>query len=86
MSDQFPVLRSRWRDPQESIPWSVIAPHERQALRNHSQTLRRLAERGGLAWTEMLAVLTDSYWEDVTHDRVRAKDEVLRIVAAATSA
>ena len=31
-----------------AIPWSMIRPHERQAERNHSQSLERLAQRGGL--------------------------------------
>jgi hypothetical protein len=34
-------------------------PHEAQAQINHGQTLRRLAERGGLAASEVVAVLTD---------------------------
>lgn len=46
-----------------TIPWSFIQYHEDQALKNHGQTLHRLAERGGLCWSEALAVLTDRvYW------------------------
>lgn len=41
-----------------AIPWSVIAPCERQAGLNHGQTLERLAERGGLGPREAYAVLT----------------------------
>lgn len=41
------------------IPWDLIEPHERQAQANHSQTLTRLAERGGLSPDEALAVLED---------------------------
>lgn len=48
-----------------SIPWSLIAPHERQAQTNHSQTLERLAQRHGLDPTEAVAVLTDRPWRDV---------------------
>lgn len=50
----FPILASK-----ESIPWEVIAAHEKQAMENHGQTIKRLAERGGLDWTEALAVLED---------------------------
>lgn len=59
--DRFPILVSGARNrPRPTIPWAAIAPHERQAMRNHGgQSLRRLAERGGLSWTEALAVLTD---------------------------
>lgn len=43
-----------------SIPWWIIAPHEKQAIKNHGgQTLERLAERGGLSPSEALAVLED---------------------------
>ena len=47
-----------------SIPWSMIALHAPQALRNHSQTLERLSERGGLGPQELVAVLTDKHWRD----------------------
>jgi len=42
-----------------AIPWEIIAPHEKQALYNHDQTLQRLAERGGLCSQEALATLND---------------------------
>jgi hypothetical protein len=41
------------------MPWDMIASHERQAHKNHSQTLERLNERGGLSACEALAVLED---------------------------
>ncbi len=58
-----------------SIPWWIIAPHEKQALRNHGgQTLERLAERGGLGPSEALAVLEDREfpWGDWGKERERA--------------
>jgi len=45
-----------------AIPWSVIAPHEAQALKNHDQSPERLAERGGLSVCEAVAVLEDRHW------------------------
>lgn len=59
----FPILNYK-RDnfPLASVPWEFIAPHEAQARRNHDQTLRRLAERGGLSAKEMLAVVTGRNW------------------------
>ena len=42
------------------LPWSMIAPHEMRARANHGgQTLRRLAERGGLGADEAVAILKD---------------------------
>lgn len=60
MSDdarRFPVLKPTVGGPRESIPWKALEPHARQAIRNHSQTLEQLAERGGLAWSEMFYIL-----------------------------
>jgi hypothetical protein len=69
---QFPVLWPGGTGPQtelkrlgcpRSVPWSLLEPHEQQAKWNHGgQTLKRLAERGGLDPTEMLAVLEDRPW------------------------
>lgn len=55
----FPILN----DPIiRSIPWAAIAPHEKQAQRNHSQTLRGLAGRGGLSIHEAYHILKDQEW------------------------
>ncbi len=71
----FPILlhwsharRSEWERlgcPSE-VPWSFVEQHEQQALRNHSQTLHRLAERGGLSPCEMVAVVEDREWESMS--------------------
>lgn len=50
-----------------TVPWAVVEPHEAQARSNHGQTLRRLAERGGLCLQEMVAVLADKEWRVVKH-------------------
>lgn len=53
---KYPVIGTK---PQEYIPQEVLIPHEKQAIYNHSQTLERLAERGGLSWYEILCILQD---------------------------
>lgn len=50
-----------------SILWSAIAPHEEQALKNHWQSLERLAERQGLSPGEALAVMEDRPWHPMNH-------------------
>ena len=40
-----------------SLPWTMIAPYESIAQRNHSQSLERLAQRGGLSPFEAVLVL-----------------------------
>jgi hypothetical protein len=65
----FPIMRARDRRGREatgltSVPWGLMAPHEARALKNHDQTLRRLAERGGLSPREAWCVLNDRPWRD----------------------
>ena len=56
-----------------AIPWRLIAPHERQARRNHDQSLERLAERSGLSCCEALAVLEDRQWHSMPPPEARAQ-------------
>ena len=55
---RFPIMDG------PSVPWSAMAPFERQAKRNHDQTLKRLAERGGLDTVEAWCVIADLQWRD----------------------
>lgn len=48
-----------------SVPWSMLAPHEAQAERNHDQSLVTLKRRGGLDVSEMAAVITGRTWRQV---------------------
>jgi hypothetical protein len=64
----FPVLRGGdWKEydslgcPRQ-VPWSILAPHEGWAQRNHGQSLERLAERGGLGIQEMACIVTHVHW------------------------
>lgn len=63
MSDGFPIIGTN-----ESVPWELVAPFEAQAIKNHSQTLKRLAERGGLDWHELLAVIEGKGWREIRLD------------------
>lgn len=60
----FPILLSKserdafsWAP--KSVPWSVVAPHEEQSIRNHGQSLSQLASRGGLRPIELRAVMSN---------------------------
>lgn len=65
----FPILNGqlRW------IPWELIGPHEEQALSNHGQTLKRLAERGGLCPSEAVAVLENRSWHPMSDMEANAE-------------
>lgn len=71
-------------NPQEYIQWDVLLPHEPQAMRNHGgQTLKRLAERGGLSWQEVFAVINDKTWTQIQiPSTLEAKKSVLEYVSA----
>ncbi len=62
MSKQFPILMhpTDWRkypDCPKTIPWNILEPYENQALKNHTQSLKILAERGGLDPIEVMAII-----------------------------
>ena len=82
--DEFPIQRPHgirgWAG-RTSIPWSLIAPHEQQAQRNHGQSLRRLAERGGLSHGEAVAVIEDREWSPM--EQAEAEKRLEELVAAA---
>ena len=70
---RFPILDA------PAVPWSIIAPCERQASINHGeQTLERLAERGGLSASEAVAVLECRRWYAMPPEA--AKDRLAAIV------
>lgn len=51
----FPILGSNGA----RIDYQLVVDHGGQAKENHYQTVDRLAERGGLSWCELHAVLTN---------------------------
>jgi hypothetical protein len=56
------------------VPWDLVKDHEEQAYSNHSQTLTRLAERGGLSPKELWCVVHDKRWHDPeSRDMTEAK-------------
>jgi hypothetical protein len=63
----FPILSWSIRnlpDSPKSVPWSFMEGHAEQAMENHSQTLERLAERGGLSPLEMYLVVSNKSWSE----------------------
>jgi hypothetical protein len=62
-----------------NIPWSLIASHEHQAMRNHGQSLEVIARRGGLIADEACAVLEDRPWRRMP--RADANGRLLQLMA-----
>jgi hypothetical protein len=55
---RFPILGSQG----QAIDFQLVADHGKQAQANHYQTVAKLAERGGLSWCELHAVLHNRPW------------------------
>ncbi len=85
--DPFHYRQARRNDPTlpapiVSIPLAMIVPHERQARRNHNQTLDRLAPRGGLSALEAVFVLADADWRPTGLTEAEASTVLKRLVTA----
>ncbi len=73
---KFPILGTG-----KSIDWNLIAPHEKQAMENHGQTLEKLARRHGLSWYELLCVMADKkLLVDIEYDKEKDYEKLCRQV------
>ena len=73
---KFPILGTN-----ESIDWNLIAPHEKQAMENHGQTLEKLARRHGLSWYELPCVMADKkLLVDIKYDKEKDYEKLCRQV------
>ena len=67
----FPILttysiKSKSTHP-STIPWELIEPFREQAMRNHNQSLEKLASRGGLCVVELYYVMHSKKWPGASH-------------------
>lgn len=84
MARDFPVLKGYFGAPGGgTVPWDFVAPHSQQAMTNHYQTLERLAERGGLSWSEIECVVCNKEWDGVAFTLPRERDRYVAFEAGA---
>lgn len=76
-----PETRRHYPNAPVSVPWRLLEPHEAWAELNHSQTLQRLAERGGLSAGEIRCVVEHRRWRTVKHDGGAEKEHVEWLIA-----
>ena len=50
------------------IPLEIFIPHEKQALKNHDQTIEVLSQRGGINSSEALAILGDKEFKSIDNN------------------
>lgn len=74
----FPILNSKIGP--KTIPAINVYLHADQAERNHRQTVNRLAERSGLSWCELFAVLHDKPWRSMNEQE--AHDGCMSLIAS----
>lgn len=63
LKNDYPMMGDRPGKSKLAFPSELLRPHEAQAQRNHSQSLNRLAERGGLSATEMRWIIEGKPWQ-----------------------
>jgi hypothetical protein len=73
----IPVLKVRHRHYVERFPWThvevlVDEKLQQRARANHGQTVQRLAQRGGLAPSEIMALLEDRPYHQMTEAEINA--------------
>lgn len=73
---QFPILGSRGA----KIDLQLVEDHGKQAYSNHSQTVTRLAERGGLSWCELHAVLNNRPWQKMDENTAIAECRAIEVL------
>jgi hypothetical protein len=76
---RFPVHTPRLGCP-SWVPWDFLAPHEAWAWKNHEQTLEKLASRGGLCASEMVAVVEGRRWRSM--DDAEANRRLAELIEA----
>jgi hypothetical protein len=81
-SPLFPLVVDRDRslafpEAPTALPWPLVAAHENQALINHGQSISDLADKGGIDWSEMVAVLEDRPWHRMPVDEAAERLEEL---------
>ncbi len=73
----FPILQSyKGEQRPDAVNWSAL--NEEQAQKNHSQSLARLAERGGMSPPEIVANIERCDWLDIGS---LDSDHVAKVVA-----
>jgi hypothetical protein len=55
--ENMPIMSSKYL---KSMPMAMLS--EKQAMKNHGQTLERLAERGGICPSEALSIMDGLHW------------------------
>lgn len=61
---KFPIMGNGYGVKRGYVPMEFMQRFEQQAIRNHSQSISRLAERGGLTPQEAMAVIQGRSWDD----------------------
>jgi len=61
---KFPIMGEAYGVKRGFVPMEFMQRYEKQAIHNHSQSISRLAERGGLTPQEAMAVIQGQPWHD----------------------
>jgi hypothetical protein len=73
MSFRMPIENENYE--RRYLQWEPTERDRQRADINHGQTLERLAQRGGMSWCEMAAILSDRPWHRMTEAAAIAEIE-----------
>lgn len=79
----MPILTAETRKvgaKKEIFSWFPTKADRDQARENHSQTLERLRERGGVSWCELLAIVSNRPWQNFGRGQEGAKIAVQSVM------
>jgi len=78
MSDLMPIMKPSLRSIgyPKNIPFSIL--NEEWAQKNHGQSLKTLADRGGLDTSEALAIIQRRSWHKM--DEQESLNELLSLI------
>jgi hypothetical protein len=82
--ERFPILPANplAGDPQESLPWHVLEPHDFEAYRQQGAVFVTLALRGGLTWCELFAIVNRTPYRPMPEAEARMLCRMLLGLAA----
>lgn len=58
--ERFPI---QYQNKGEFIPLGLMLEHEEQCIKNHNQSVKQLAQRGGTSYVETYYILNDSEYK-----------------------
>ena len=77
--ERFPI---QYQNKGEFIPLGLMLEHEEQCIKNHHQSVKQLAQRGGTSYLEAYYIIFDSEYKRPIESMKRYEENARRVVHA----